>query len=57
MDLGAQTLQELMQLRGKLLRKMARTPRPSDEDREELRELDRWIDQRIKEMKDRPGGS
>lgn len=44
-------MEQLIRLRGKLLRKMSRVAKPSDADRAELKDLEYWIDLRIKELK------
>ena len=50
MGLESKGLKELIRIRGKLLRKIAHTPAPSQQDRAELRELETWIDVRIKQL-------
>ena len=50
MGLESKSLDELIRIRGKLLRKIARTPEASKQDRAKLRELETWIDLRIKQL-------
>jgi len=54
MGLESKSLKELLRIRGKLLRKIASASEASEQDQAELRELETWIDLRIKEQGKNP---